>query len=309
MGCHRIVKHFVEPLGLLARELRQIGHGDYEKVLPLSERTDLIGQLQNNFCQMRRSISQHIREAEKTKQETELRTTELEQATLLARQASEQKTQFMQDMSHQIRTPLNIVHGFSQVLRDDSEVMSDEDKRQIAETMYVQTNTLDYMVSKLLTASLIESHQSIVLADTVGCNDMAREAFDNASSLIAHTAEMRLDSHVDDELTVQTNRHHLLIVLTELLTNALHFTKEGCVTMRIEATDNAVNFIIEDTGFGIPSDKADFIFEKFTKIDMFTEGLGLGLFLCRRVVQLMGGSLTLDSQYTGGSRFVLKLSL
>jgi len=309
MGCHRIVKHFVEPLGLLARELRQIGHGDYEKVLPLSERTDLIGQLQNNFCQMRRSISQHIHEAEKTKQETELRTTELEQATLLARQASEQKTQFMQDMSHQIRTPLNIVYGFAQVLREDGESIPDDEKQQIAETMFVQTNTLDYMVSKLLTASLIESQQSIVLADTVGCNDMAREAFDNASSLIAHTAEIRLDTHVDDELTVQTNRHHLLIVLTELLTNALHFTKEGCVTMRIEATDNAVNFIIEDTGFGIPSDKADFIFEKFTKIDMFTEGLGLGLFLCRRVVQLMGGSLTLDPQYTGGSRFVLKLSL
>ena len=122
MGCQRIVKHFIQPLGLLAAELRQIGHGDYEKPLPLSQRTDLIGQLQNSFCQMRRSISQHIHDAEKTKQETEQRTSELEQATLLARQASEQKTQFMQDMSHQIRTPLNVVQGFSQVLRDSNEM-------------------------------------------------------------------------------------------------------------------------------------------------------------------------------------------
>ena len=308
-GCHRIVRHFVQPLGLLAAELRQIGHGDYEKRLPPSERTDLIGQLQNSFCQMRRSISQHIHEAEQTKQETEQRTTELEQATQLARQASEQKTQFMQDMSHQIRTPLNIVHGFSQVLRDGSELMAEKDKREMADTMYVQTNALDYMVGKLLTASFIESQQTISADDTVSCNDLAREAFDSASSLFTHTAEMHLDSHVGDELTIQTNRHHLLVVLTELLVNALHFTKEGSMTMRIEATADAVNFTIEDTGPGIPADKADFIFDKFTKIDMFTEGLGLGLFLCRRVVMLLNGTLTFDPSYTNGSRFVVSLPL
>ena len=307
MGCQRIVKHFIQPLGLLAAELRQITHGDYEKILPTSQRTDLIGQLQNNFCQMRRSISQHINDAEKTKQETEQRTSELEQATLLARQASEQKTQFMQDMSHQIRTPLNVVHGFSQVLRDGCEMMADDEKREVAETMYVQTNALDYMVSKLLTVSLIESCQTINIDDTVSCNDVAREAFENASSLTPHNAEMHLDSRVGDELTVQTNRHHLLIALTELLVNALHFTQEGSMTMRIEATDTVVNFIVEDTGPGIPSDKADFIFEKFTKIDMFTEGLGIGLFLCRRVIMLMGGTLTLDPEYTNGSRFVVSI--
>ena len=307
MGCQRIVKHFIQPLGLLAAELRQIGHGDYEKPLPLSQRTDLIGQLQNSFCQMRRSISQHIHDAEKTKQETEQRTSELEQATLLARQASEQKTQFMQDMSHQIRTPLNVVQGFSQVLRDSNEMISSDEKHEIAETMYVQTNNLDYMVSKLLTASLIESQQAIATDDNVNCNELAREAFENAAGLMNHTATLHLDSHVGDELTVKTNRHHLLIVLTELLANALHFTKEGSVTMRIEATDDTVSFTIEDTGLGIPADKADFIFEKFTKIDMFSEGLGLGLFLCRRVIMLMGGTLTYDPQYTNGSRFNVSL--
>ena len=304
LGCQRIVRHVVQPLGLLAAELRQIGDGNYEKTLPHSERTDLIGQLQNSFCQMRRSISQHIRDAEQTKQETEQRTKELEQATLLAREASEQKTQFMQDMSHQIRTPLNIVHGFSQILRDNEEITDDE-KQQIVETMYVQTNALDYMVSKLLTASLIESHQSISTDDIVSCNELAREAFDNASSLITPAVEMHLDSHVADTVTVKTNRHHLLIVLTELLFNALHFTREGSVTLRIDAVDDTVRFTVEDTGSGIPSDKTDFVFEKFTKLDMFTDGLGLGLFLCRRVVELMGGSLTLDTQYTGGSRFIL----
>ena len=120
---------------------------------------------------------------------------------------------------------------------------------------------------------------------------------------------MFLDCRVPDEFSVKTNRHHLLIVLTELLFNALHFTTEGSVTMRVEIVDDNLLFIIEDTGPGIPPDKVDFVFEKFTKIDMFTEGLGLGLFLCRRVVQLMGGSLTLDTLYTGGCRFMLQLPL
>lgn len=307
LGCRRIVNHFIQPLGMLAAELRQIGDGDYEKILPRSERTDLIGQLQNSFCQMRRSISQHISDAEQTKQKTEQRTTELEEATQLARQASEQKTQFMQDMSHQIRTPLNIVHGFSQILRVDSETIPDDEKQQIAGTMFVQTIALDYMVSKLLTASLIESHQTISTDDTVACNELAREAIDSAGTLLTTDIEPRLDSHIPDAFTVKTNRHHLLIVLTELLFNALHFTPQGSVTMHIEANGDTVRFAIADTGPGIPIDKADFIFEKFTKLDMFTEGLGLGLFLCRRVVQLMGGSLTLDTQYTGGSRFVLEI--
>jgi Signal transduction histidine kinase len=231
LGCRRIVKHFIQPLGLLASELRQIGHGDYEKPLPLSQRTDLIGQLQNSFCLMRRSICQHIKEAELKKQETEQRTAELEQATQLARQASEQKTQFMQDMSHQIRTPLNIVHGFSQILRDDNEAISEDEKKQITETMYIHTNALDYMVSKLLTASLIESHQTISTNDIVNCCKLAREAFDSADGLINHTAEMHFDCRLADELTIKTNSHHLLIVLTELLFNALHFTSEGSVTM------------------------------------------------------------------------------
>ena len=100
-----------------------------------------------------------------------------------------------------------------------------------------------------------------------------------------------------------------VLFVTELLVNALHFTSEGSITLRIETADDAVNFTVEDTGLGIPADMADFIFEKFTKVDMFTEGLGLGLFLCRRVVMLMNGTLTLDSQYTGGSRFVVSLPL
>lgn len=306
MGCRRIVRHFIQPLGQLARELQQIGSGEYEQALPHSNRTDVIGQLQNSFCEMQQSISQHIKEAQQYIQEAEQRTAELEQATRLAKQASEQKTQFMQDMSHQIRTPLNIVHGFAEVVSDGCEVIPSDEKQQIAETMFVHTNALDYMVSKLLTTAVIENQETISTDDCVACNQLARDAIERITSRVAPAIDVCLDSHVSDELTVTTNREYLLLVLTELLFNALHFTHEGSVTLWVVSSDiDGVRFIVEDTGPGIPADKADLVFDKFTKLDMFTEGLGLGLYLCRRIVTLMGGSLTLDTQYTSGARFVL----
>lgn len=306
LGCRRIVRHFIQPLGQLARELRQIASGAYEQPLPPSNRTDVIGQLQNSFCEMQQSISKHIHEAQQHVEEAERRTMELEQATQLAKQASEQKTQFMQDMSHQIRTPLNIVHGFAQVVSEGCEIISAEEKQQIAETMYVQTNALDYMVSKLLTTSVIESCNTIDTGDNVGCNQLAREAIAQVDSQVEHTVDMHLESNVSDELTITTNRQYLLRVLMELLFNAHYFARESSVTLRVESSDEGgVRFVIEDNGPGIPADKADLVFDKFTKLDMFTEGLGLGLYLCRRIVDLMGGSLTLDTQYAAGSRFVL----
>ena len=108
------------------------------------------------------------------------------------------------------------------------------------------------------------------------------------------------------ESDVSDSYQYLLRVLMELLFNAHYFARESSVTLRVESSDEGgVRFVIEDNGPGIPADKADLVFDKFTKLDMFTEGLGLGLYLCRRIVDLMGGSLTLDTQYAAGSRFVL----
>ncbi len=308
LGCRRIVRHFIQPLGQLARELRQIGSGEYEQPLPPSSRTDVIGQLQNSFCEMQQSISKHIHEAQQHVEEAERRTRELEQATLLAKQASEQKTQFMQDMSHQIRTPLNIVHGFAQVVSEGCEMISADEKRQIAETMYVQTNALDYMVSKLLTTSVIENRNTIDTTDIVSCNQLAREAIAQIDNQVECAVDMKLVSDVGDEFTITTNRQFLLLALMELLFNAYYFARESSILLRVEAADgDGVRFAIEDHGPGIPADKVDIVFDKFTKLNMFTEGLGIGLYLCRRIVNLMGGTLTLDTQYAGGSRFVIAI--
>lgn len=313
-GCHRIVLHFIQPLGRLAAELRQIRDGQYKEPLSASQRTDMIGLLQNSFCQMQQAISRHIGEVEQANLQAEQRSRELEKATRMAQEASEQKTQFMQDMSHQIRTPLNIVQGFALVIRDGYDMIPDDEKQQIADTMSVQTHALYAIVRKLLDTSLLENPEAIRVSDVVDCNGLAREAVRQATHQAVYTAALSLQSSVDDTLTITTNRNYLILVITELLVNALHFTPVGSVVLRVEVVgqlsgEQAVRFTVEDTGPGIPADKTDVIFNKFTKLDMFSEGLGLGLFLCRRVALLIGASLTLDTRYTGGSRFVLDVPL
>lgn len=309
IGCRYIIHHFTHPLRQLTIGLKRMGEGQIHKPLPTSNRPDVVGQLQNSFANMRRSLSSHITHEEQANQEAEQRSQELEQATLLAQKAIEQKTVFMQDMSHQIRTPLNIIQGFAQVMSGGYDLLPDEDKKQMADAMYMQTHALHYMVSELLTTSEVEKQNTIDLEDNVNCRELAGEAFEAASHLIEHTATMNFKSRARKTLTIKTNRHYLKLTLTELLVNALHFTPQGCVTLRLEETSPTIRFIVEDTGPGIPQKDIEHIFNQFTKLDSFTEGLGLGLYLSRRVVGLLGGTLTLDPTYTNGSRFVIELPL
>jgi signal transduction histidine kinase len=214
----------------------------------------------------------------------------------------------MQDMSHQIRTPLNIVHGFSQVLREDCEMIPDDEKRQIAETMFVQTNMLDYMVSKLLTASFIESRQTISTTDTVGCNDVAREAI-SYIGLHYPKISIELRSEVADDFYIQTSRLYLMRSLREILYNAAKYSDGQNIVVCNTRTPHTVRIIVEDTGPGIAAEDAPRLFEMFTKVNDLSEGLGLGLALAKRHLTNFGGDLILDTSYRGGCRFIIELPI
>ena len=95
--------------------------------------------------------------------------------------------------------------------------------------------------------------------------------------------------------------------LSQLLENAVKFTHEGSITLRVEHTDTTVRFTVEDTGIGIPEDQREHIFDKFVQLDAFADGTGIGLNVARSIAQRMGGDLWLDTDYTQGSRFVLEL--
>jgi signal transduction histidine kinase len=106
---------------------------------------------------------------------------------------------------------------------------------------------------------------------------------------------------------LRTNKLYAVRTLAQILENAVKFTLKGCITLRLEATDRTVRFMVEDTGIGIPKEQAEHIFDEFVQLDSFSDGTGIGLTVARSIAQRMGGDLWLDTDYTNGSRFVFEL--
>ena len=106
---------------------------------------------------------------------------------------------------------------------------------------------------------------------------------------------------------LRTNKIYAIRALSQLLENAVKFTREGSITLSMTNTDNKVSFIVEDTGIGIPADQREHIFDEFVQLDTFADGTGIGLTVARSIAQRMGGDLWLDASYTEGARFVFDL--
>ena len=108
---------------------------------------------------------------------------------------------------------------------------------------------------------------------------------------------------------VKTNSYYLQRVLMHLLNNSEKFTTTGHISMCLEQVDAKIRISVSDTGIGIPADKAEYIFDRFTKLDEFTSGTGLGLYSCRLIMNRLGGSIFLDISYKKGARFCVDLPL
>jgi signal transduction histidine kinase len=148
----------------------------------------------------------------------------------------------------------------------------------------------------------LESHKN----DRVSCNEVAREA---VSFVKFHYPDVNInmETQLADDFCIETNRMYLMRTLRELLYNSAKYSDGQHVVLRISLTDDAVNFIVEDTGKGISEADSELLFKFFTKVDDLSEGLGLGLPLAKRHAQNLGGDITFDSTYNTGCRFILTL--
>lgn len=110
-----------------------------------------------------------------------------------------------------------------------------------------------------------------------------------------------------DECLVKTNDKYLQHVVEHILNNAAKFTTAGTIRMNLMRTSGKIRIMVSDTGIGIPADKAEYIFDRFTKLDDFMPGTGLGLYSCRLIVTRLGGSIYLDTSYRDGACFCIDL--
>ncbi|WP_349845312.1 tetratricopeptide repeat-containing sensor histidine kinase [Bacteroides cellulosilyticus] len=232
---------------------------------------------------------------------------ELRKAKEVAEQSNWLKTMFIQNMSHEIRTPLNSIVGFSGVLVDMLD--EKEDIGQYVALIESNSKLLLKLVGDILDISILDSEVEIKhnAVDVNACCqasiDAAGASFDPGVKLIFEPA--------CDELIINSNYSYIVQVLDNLLGNASKFTHVGSVTLTYEVKkeDNQLIFTVTDTGIGIPVEEQERVFERFVKLDNFSQGAGLGLSICRIVAERLGGYLRIDKGYTQGTRVIFCVSM
>jgi signal transduction histidine kinase len=204
------------------------------------------------------------------------------------------KTTFFQNMSHEIRTPLNSIVGFSQLLSAES-----EENKQYASIINENSFYLIKIVENVLEISDVES--SIFKFSPTNVNDCCEEAMKNAVEYIRDGVEI-IYRPTDKGFEMQCDKKRLVQLLTNLLDNALKFTKEGNITLSFAANDEKLHLSVTDTGPGVPPEKAEWVFERFAKLDDFILGSGLGLSVCRMIAEKLHGSISIDKDYHSGCK-------
>ncbi len=214
------------------------------------------------------------------------------------------KTLFMQNVSHEVRTPLNIISGFAQVFADPDYQLSAEERQRIAETVTHNTHIITTMINEVLDLSAYESAAEGDMVP-IACNRALRRIIDDFGKedrLQGNTIDFQ--TTLDDAFTVVAQEELLKRILLPLVDNAVKNDPGGCIEVRAMAEDKRLVITVRDHGKGVPADEAEHIFERFVKLDNFKEGLGIGLPFSRTMARRIGGDVTLDTAFDGpGARF------
>lgn len=230
---------------------------------------------------------------------------ELRQAKEIAERNNQMKDIFIQNISHEIRTPLNSIVGFSTIL---SEICPSKDVKVYADTIEKNSQLLLQMINDIIELSDLDRGNHELKMNPVDINQCAGLAVEETTP---HLIEgVKLSFHpVDGNPVVNTDTKLIMQVLRNLLNNAAKFTHTGEITLALQKDNEKkeYQFIITDTGIGIPKDKREKVFGRFIKLDEFSQGTGLGLSICRLSAEKLGGSLIIDEDYTAGTRFIFSI--
>ena len=320
--CRRVVRQNIRPINRLLDHAQKISEGHYDEVIPRSDQKDDIAQLQNSFATMQQALQDHLGSISQTAEEIRKRNEQSARDMQLAEDAVRKKTVFIQNLSHQIRTPLNIIMGFANVLNESivsrnegKDVLdkflkeeAEENLNDIMTIMKYNAIHLKRMVLMLFDSSSTRGAEELMQErrDEVSCNGVARESIDYT---LGHFQRLKVkfDTELSDEVRILTNHLYLVRTIRELLYNAAKYSDGENIRLRISQTATTICFTIEDTGPGLPDNPDELLFKPFMKIDDLSEGLGLGLPLCKRHALSLGGDLIYDRDYQDGCRFILEM--
>lgn len=232
---------------------------------------------------------------------TDMKNAELEivEARIRAEESDRLKSAFLANMSHEIRTPLNAIVGFAKLI---GEVETEEEKQQFIDIIDVNSELLLQLINDILDISKIEAGTLEFRFKPMNLNDLCRSELEVHKSRVRPGVELVFEERVGNvEIVCDQNR--LAQVISNLLNNAAKFTESGEIRFGFDLRDGWIEFFVQDTGVGIPTEKVRAIFDRFVKLNDFAAGTGLGLAISKMIVEKLDGSIGVDSEPGKGTRF------
>ena len=234
--------------------------------------------------------------------EEKRRADQLQKALDQAEIADRVKTVFIQNMRHEIRTPLNAIMGFAQLMSND---LSDEERATYNGYIQESNNQLLSTLDDIIEVSNMETGDFNFEFEKIDIDELCLAHIEDNKELLS--PDVRIFYKPQEEgITLCSDKKRIGQVLDNLISNACKNTSSGKITLKVaHYTDREkLQFVVTDTGTGVPPEKAEVIFEHFEKIDHYSPGLGLGLYVCRLIARALGGDIYLNTEYTEGAQFV-----
>lgn len=225
-----------------------------------------------------------------------------------AEESEKMKTSFINSICHEIRTPLNSIVGFTDLIFNDS--IEEELRRTFPEEIQKGTQLLTGLINSMLEVSNLDVSDEKLPCEPVDIHTICHNEMDRIKMSGKPEINYQLDIPAEP-LIISTNAQYLALVLENLLDNANKFTTNGSITLEyhIDNTTNHLLISVTDTGIGIPEEKHQEIFDRFTKLDSFATGNGLGLYLCQLITKRLSGTIAVDRIYKEGTRMVVSLPM
>lgn len=235
------------------------------------------------------------------------RTEELQASTRLAIKASKAKSEFLSSMSHEFRTPLNAILGFSQLLQIDKDLPLSDKQLQSVEHIKSAGEHLLQLVNGILDLAQIETGKLKLHPGEIDTHDLINEVISLVTPLLAEKQlSLTFNAKSNPRLRINSDKLRLTQVLINLVSNAIKYNKvQGSITITTElCADNMIKIMICDTGIGIADAERQRIFSAFERVSYeLVSGTGIGLYVCKRLVEILGGNIDYDSKLQEGTCF------